>query len=210
MGFTASQLSVLLLRGVVPPLLLAALVLGEGPRILRAATEFVGAVRPGSRDAFTLSCHPVFGSCDLAAELADPRRELAPMCPCGGHHRQEMLAVASFIARGHGRRVPVASQSNNEYGHFVPNARLGQRQLGGGRQLENPLMMLLRAQSVLELVGGPRRRSFLHSWQPGPEPHDSWTYGCTASGRAVRAAGPLRVKSRPFPRNPSAIGPTTA
>jgi len=104
--------------------------LGEGPRILRAATEFSGAVRPGSRDAFTLSCHPVFGSCDLAAEPVDPRREPAPMFPCGGHTRQEILAVASFIASGgHWGRVPIASQSSIVYGYFVPNARLGRRQL---------------------------------------------------------------------------------
>jgi hypothetical protein len=61
---------------------------------------------------------------------SNPRRKLAPMCPRGSHPRQESLAVASFIASGHWCRVPIASRSNIEYGHFVPDAGLGRRQLG--------------------------------------------------------------------------------
>src|SRR4051794_39660342 len=75
--------------------------LSDGPRILGAATEFLGAVRPGSRHAFMLSCHTVFGLRDLAGDLAHPRRKVAPMSPRGGHPRPEMLKVALFIASGH-------------------------------------------------------------------------------------------------------------
>jgi hypothetical protein len=127
---------------VVPPLLLAALTLGEGPRILGAATEFLGAVRPRSRHAFTLNCHVVFGLCDLAGDLANPRRKLAPMYPRGGHPRQESFAVASFIASGHWGRVPIPSESTIEYGHVeellgggaMPSRVLSDLMLSAGRR----------------------------------------------------------------------------
>jgi hypothetical protein len=64
-----SWLSVPVLRGVAPSLLLAPLMLGEGPCILRTPTKLVRAIRLRSCQALTLSSHTIFGLGDLSSEL---------------------------------------------------------------------------------------------------------------------------------------------